>query len=486
MKPINIYSLTRITDNTRLSRLERQMSQRKFLLKIKTWETDGLRAFCSGLLKVDPSAYDLKFYYSFVMPKLGKEFDLIRVSDEYVVNIELKSGNVSDEAIKKQLQQNRYYLDTLGRPVYFYTYVSNTGRLVRLSNGNMLVESTFKELSEVLSKQGECYEDHLEEFFREDKYLFSPLTDPDRFLRGDYFLTFQQKDIKHQILRNNLPVQGFTGYPGTGKTILLYDIAMQLSQKERVCVLHLGDKTEELRRLDSLLKRVDFYHPPIDFEAIKGKKYSAILVDEGHRLTKDVFDNIESLASFFDAPIIVSYNREDAICKEEQGGGGSNLIESIPGFKGYRLTNKIRLNNDLSAFIRCIMHAKDPYHRRDFSSVSLSFSSNEDETDKLLRIYAKSGYTFVNADPDLKAHTDEIESINVNEASSKEFDSVVMLMDRDFYYDSAEYLRARRAPDTRSKVRDLYHGLSRAKKNIAIIVEDNISVFDEILSILQR
>lgn len=39
------------------------------------------------------------------------------------MNIELKSGAVSDETIRKQLTQNRYYLSVLGRPIYSYTYI---------------------------------------------------------------------------------------------------------------------------------------------------------------------------------------------------------------------------------------------------------------------------------------------------------------------------------------------------------------------------
>ena len=78
MKAINIYSLTRISDAAQLSRLERQMSGRSGHLKIKSWETEGLRAFCSRLSECCEDAASLKFYYSFTMPKLGKEFDLLR------------------------------------------------------------------------------------------------------------------------------------------------------------------------------------------------------------------------------------------------------------------------------------------------------------------------------------------------------------------------------------------------------------------------
>ena len=47
--------------------------------------------------------YALRFFYSFQIPRLGKEFDLLQIKDEQIVNIELKSGAVSDETIRKQL-----------------------------------------------------------------------------------------------------------------------------------------------------------------------------------------------------------------------------------------------------------------------------------------------------------------------------------------------------------------------------------------------
>ena len=55
------------------------------------------------------AVYALRFFYSFQIPRLGKEFDLLQIKEEQILNLELKSGQVSDEAIRKQLIQNRYY-----------------------------------------------------------------------------------------------------------------------------------------------------------------------------------------------------------------------------------------------------------------------------------------------------------------------------------------------------------------------------------------
>ena len=100
MKSLSIYTLTRNQSIEHISKLERQLSGRKFPLKIRTWEWGSMRALAAQL--------EMHMQDSFQIPRLGKEFDLLQIKDNHIVNIELKSGVVSDQAIRKQLIQNRY------------------------------------------------------------------------------------------------------------------------------------------------------------------------------------------------------------------------------------------------------------------------------------------------------------------------------------------------------------------------------------------
>ncbi len=504
MRPVNIYALTRIEDPFRIAGLERQMSGRRSLMKVKQWETEGLKKFSDCLSERMKSAPELKFYYSFVMPKLGKEFDLLRIDRESVVNVELKSGNVSDDAIKKQLIQNRYYLSLLGKTMYFFTFISKANRLVRLSHAGRLVEARWEELVQVFEKQTDCYCGEIEDLFKEEKYLISPLSHPNRFLRQEYFLTAQQTDIKNKILRQirkeggRQSVQGFTGLPGTGKTILLYDIAMLLSWKSSVCVFHLGSKEEGLKRLDQRLKRIDFY----DREALEKdriyKKYSAVFVDEGHRIDQERMEQILRYAGEWDAPVIFSYDREDAIADEERRQSGAERIEQIPGLISYRLTNRIRMNRELSSFIRSVMCTRSKNHRQVYPSVSIAYAGDEKDAQRLLLNYQKDGYQYIwdahlrfytGAGNDLHCdRTLEENGIEVMEATCKEYEKVVMMLDASFFYDENGYMRSvgEDTGENDYRVRNLFHGLSRAKNKIALVVYDNIEVFDELLYLLQR
>ncbi len=471
------------------------MSQRQSFLKIKVWEIEGLKSFAAHLALVMDQAPGLDFYYSFALPKLGKEFDLLRVSQNSVVNIELKSGNVTDEAIRKQLLQNRYYLATLGRSMYFYTYISETERLIRLSNAGRIVNAGWEELALVLEKQKDCYDGPIEELFREESFLISPLTDPGRFLRQEYFLTAQQNDIKNQILKQikkgrseekTYTVQGFTGMPGTGKTLLLYDLAMQLSRHESVCVFHPGLFTDELEQLDERLKRIEFYCGDIE-KAVMKHTYASIMVDEAQRLIPGMLTRILSLAQEWKVPVVFSYDAEEPVAASEPKTHGTEMIEALQGFMKHKLTKRIRLNKELSVFISCVMSMKGKNQAGDYPNVSLAYAGDGEEAAIRLRKFMEDGYMYIR---DEAVHSgqslDDAGEVGTGETDCKEFDRIVMLIDDSFYYDEGGHMRSNDAEPGDIRVTNLFHGLNRAKHKIAVVVKDNPDIFDRLLGVLQR
>ena len=508
MKPINIYALTRVENLSLISRLERQMSARKRFLHVKQWEMKSLKAFTDHVTDCIDDAVSFHFYYSFQIPKLGKEFDLLRISDDMVINVELKSFPVGDDSIRKQLIQNRYYLSTLGKSIRSYTYISEENRLLRLTNGGRLIETDFYRLCEDLAAQKDCYEGDIEELFIEERYIISPLASPDRFLQGEYFLTSQQIDIKKHILKSinrfrsgsseensSICAQGFTGLPGTGKTLLLYDIAMELSKKQRVCVVHCGSYSEELKKLDDRLKRIDFYQCNTDdttYDEADLEDYTAYLVDEAHSLKKDTLELIVKLATDKQAPVIFSYDCEDIIAKGEVDRSVLKAMEQLDGFKSYRLTNRIRTKSELSSYIQAIVSGSRNNHRKEYPSVSLAYACDESQASRLLKSFMADGYTYIyDKSTLLPGSNDDFTGsggvIGIENVSFKEYDKVAMLINSRFNYADKNLRSDGKGCEEEgsSPVRNLFHGLNRAKSKIALIVVDNEPVFEVFLGIAQ-
>lgn len=109
-----------------LQKLERHLSGRKYFLKMREWELDSMKELVKQLELQMSDVSALRFFYSFQIPKLGKEFDLLQIKEEQIVNIELKSGGVSEDAIKKQLLQNKYYLSVF--ETYLFLYLTSAVR----------------------------------------------------------------------------------------------------------------------------------------------------------------------------------------------------------------------------------------------------------------------------------------------------------------------------------------------------------------------
>ena len=475
MKAINIYALTRIDKASDIARFDRQMSKRAYTLKIKEWEVKGLKALTDKLISGGTRIDRLNFFYSYTIPKLGKEFDLLRINSDTIINIELKSHSIDPERIRSQLMLNRSYLASLNKSIRSYTYINGEDKLLRLSNSGNLLEESWDTLCRDLEIQIDCIDDNIDRFFREEKYLISPLTDPDRFLKGNYFLTAQQKDIKKQILANikDEPgagiIQGFTGLPGTGKTLLLYDLAMELTRvSKRVVVLHFGSFPDEMRKLDSRLRRIDFFPADGIYGLPDIEEYDHIFVDEGHRMNRRVLDALAVYSRNNGKSVVISYDYEAIISPDERPMDTGEAIESLDGMIRYKLTNRIRMNSELSSYICCVMRCTGNHRLKSYPSVSVYYAGNQDEAGILLDTCTSSGYTYI---------------ADNSKATCREFEKVVMLMDDTFRYDDEGYLRCDAEDEFR--VRRLFHGLNRAKSALSIIVNNNPAVFDVLLTIAQ-
>lgn len=465
MKSVSIYALTRKQNLSNLSRLEYHLSGREKPLKMRTWEINSMRALVDQLEKYMQEIYRLRLFYSFQILRLGKEFDLLQVKENQIVNIELKSGAVSEDAIRRQLIQNRYYLAILGRPVRSYTYISSQNRLVRLTNHDHIVEAEWEQLCAELQEKSADFSGDLEDLFQAEWYLISPLTQPERFLKKEYFLTAQQKDIERQILKSIRIKRGgyyhFSGLPGTGKTLLLYDIAMKLSGRQMVCMIHCGASGQEWKRLHERLRRIVWVSDSQITAEMRLDEYETVLVDEAHLLDKETLENIVEAAG--KRPVIFTSDCEDQLSPEEVDQSVKLGIAKLPEIQTFRLTNRIRTNEEISSFVQNMMYIPDYKSGRRFPHVTVFYANDDQEAANLIQDAKKQGYQHL------------LES----EVAEKAYDSVAIILDGNYFYDSKKYLRSKKRT-----VRNLFHQLNSAKEKLMLIVKDNEPFYAMLLGLL--
>ena len=474
MKSISIYALTRKQNIEHLQKLEQQLSGREHMLKMKEWELESMRALVERLELHMQDVSALRLFYSFQIPRLGKEFDLLQIRENQIINIELKSGAVSEEAIQKQLIQNRYYLSALGKPIQSYTYISSQNRLMRLTNHDHVIEASRNQLCAALQKEGKDYSDDIENLFRAEWYLFSPLTEPNRFLNKEYFLTAQQRDIKPQILKKIREEQtgyfSFSGLPGTGKTLLLYDIAMKLSNRQQVCIIHCGEAGKKWEILHKRLQRIDFLSDNQLETQFSLEDYHAILVDEAHLLSVEKLNVLLNMSE--DRPIIFSSDSEEMISPKEIDQSTMKRMEELPNLQTFRLTNRIRTNAELSSFIQNMMHLPVRKNQNEFPHVSVVYANDTKEADTLVQDYIRQGYQYFS----------QMGNAELGITAVRDTEQMVVMLDERYYYDEDQYLRSRNPMQNgQSEVRRLFHLLNQAKENLAFVVKENETLYGILL-----
>ena len=444
------------------------------MLKMKEWELESMRALVERLELHMQDVSALRLFYSFQIPRLGKEYDLLQIRENQIINIELKSGAVSEEAIQKQLIQNRYYLSALGKPIQSYTYISSQNRLMRLTNHDHVIEASWNQLCAALQKESKDYSGDIENLFRAEWYLFSPLTDPNRFLNKEYFRTAQQRDIIRQILKKICEEQtgyfSFSGLPGTGKTLLLYDIAMKLSNRQQVCIIHCGEAGKKWEILHKRLQRIDFLTDNQLETQFSLDDYHAILVDEAHLLSVEKLNVLLDMSE--NRPIIFSSDSEEMISPKEMDQSTMKRMEDLPDLQTFRLTNRIRTNAELSSFIQNMMHLPVRKNQNGYPHVSVVYANDEKEADTLVQDYVRQGYQYFQ----------QMEGAELGVTAVRDTEKMVVMLDERYYYDEDQYLRSRNPMQNgQSEVRRLFHLLNQAKENLAFVVKENETLYGILL-----
>ena len=493
MKAANLYILTRNKQKNLLTQYENVLSGREEVHKVKEHEFHSLTSFVDVLFENKVTIADLDgFYFSYSIKYIGKEFDLLKIcKNKKVLNIELKSESISLEKIEKQLLQNRYYLSLISSQIYSFTFVEETKKIYRLDEKGFYRCSVW-ELIRIL-KEFENYESgDIEELFCAKDFLISPINTPEKFVDHRYFLTQQQAEIKKNILekiedKNKQKMWGITGGAGTGKTLLLYDIARECSRYGKCCVIHSGMMLEGHQILNDMMDNVDIMSvKAIDYDKLK--KYSFLFVDEAQRLTLKGFHTIVNLSENLLITCIFFYDYFQVFTKAERKRNIPEKLKQIPGFQQRRLSGKIRSNKEIVSFIETLLDITRVAKNYKYNNIDLFYTETAGEAKNIIQYYREAkNYVYIEY-ANLKYYPNATDSfygdLNAHHVIGQEFDNVVITLDRNFRYGENGKLQGRVHPNPNYLFNKLfYQAVSRAREKLCIIVIGNAQLFEKINAI---
>lgn len=493
INPINIYLQTRQTDKRVFNRVWKHSTNQ--ITEVKVHEIQSLRLLADKLSALGVSIKQMDgFFFGYVIPQISKEFDLLKFTNTCILDIELKSQAVSLESIATQLRQNRYYLSHLQKETALFTVVTDTMTCYTLDKHGRLRQVEIERLAEQIKKLEGPHLTGIEGMFRPSRFLVSPLNEPQKFIRGEYFLTSAQENIKKDILSkvsSPTPFQflSITGKPGSGKTLLLYDLARTLARRHRALLIHCGKLTDGQAQLSAQLRNFRIVSAQrLNYEKDLISKYDVICLDETQRIYLQQFRQICSQIQECGKVCIFSSDPGQVLSLAERNNAITDKIAALPGVQIYKLTERIRTNKEISSFVTRVLDLqKRPYVPTAYPNVTITYANTVAEAQQIVAYFRKDGYVFINFSKSNKGYSPYSqyeEDMDTHHAIGQEFNRVIAVLDDAFYYSESGWLCAQQHPNPNYLYTNLfYQAVSRVREKMALVIVNNPKLYDGITSI---
>jgi len=438
------------------------------------------------------------YYLGYVIPQIGKEFDLLRFGQEKILNIELKSARVSDEKILEQLEKNHYYLKVLNKETYYFTFVTDGDNDILFkydTDSNTMQEVDRSSLVEIINSLRDDEKNSIENLFVPSDYLISPFNTTEKFIQGEYFLTDQQKLIKKSIIdeieEGSQKIFSISGAAGTGKTLLTYDIAKELiSGGKSVAIVHCA----QLNNGQHLLRSHGWNLFPVSNYNTALSTSDIIVIDEAHRITQYQLDQIFAHEGKY---IIFSHDTNQRLSTRGNHDSSQEVVDKIIVSSGTfhkELSKKIRHNKKLASFILKFFNLNiirsDNFQKDDYNDVSLYYAADNQDAENHVTYLKYLGWEHIYLTTS-RINTEPLHSIQFGSTNSahqsigQEYDNVVVVIDENFYYHTTQKL-SYRYPPYYNPLETLFQAVTRTRKNLTFIIINNEEVYKNCLKIINR
>lgn len=465
---------------------------------LKNHERTSFLSFAEKLKKL---CYDYQLLGYFVGKKtrsgISEEFDLLRFSNRYVINIEIKSTWPKKEMqCLDQLTSHEGILRILKKEVHCYVYIEDEDVLYTLQDGE-LITSDFQNLITYLERD---YSDaNCLDKVNLSSMLISPYTDPERFTKKEYILTQQQSEFKRNILSKTGKYTIICGNAGTGKSLLLFDIAHCYSYKgKKPCVIVCRNCSNK-NYLSNVLKLdiIEIKDLTSLLESERINDYDVILIDEAQRLRDNQLNSILKL-SLDKWHVIFSIDPLQTLNLQESNSNVFERIKNNDSSQIYKLSNRIRSNESIEMFTRRMvcLNCTD-YEKKNYDCIHLTYFSDEEScVDYLQQLYRQkkkviepTPYTTKTTRTELRRKR-FISSSDPHAVLSEEYDDVVVLLDEYFMYQRIDNKILLKSSFQGYYPYDINHciyvAITRAKKTLEIVILNNKELFESVSKILSN
>lgn len=429
------------------------------------------------------------YFVNYTVPQMSKEFDLLKVGERYVVDLELKFARPAGDKLKKQQMENLHYLMAAfdDRESHVITYI--------LDEDKFFYNESEVEASAVIKILGFKGRNVLiDDYFNPKKFLVSPYNNPDKFLANQYLLTSQQNTILYDLISKFDSKRGevalVSGDAGTGKTLVALTLMkMYMNAKKKVVFVFGGNLNAGQRMLVtegyniiSVSTFVNRYGSMQDLPVDD----VLFIFEESQRYRKNVTDIIDGLIER-NLNMVLFYDPKQQLSKYEINDDTVGWIKNLSDFER-TLSQKIRNNTDVAGFVKHFFDNSKRWHVTSSEAVTFEVVDSVEEGKEAARELIDEGVKFIDLTPARLGRylpTDNMK-LGVEDTShsvlGQEFDHVAVMIDNSFKYSTDNKLTTQGYPsDTPyNPLKMLYQNMTRARFKLTVIVANNKELFAKI------
>ena len=423
---------------------------------------------------------------------VSEEFDILRFSSKKIINIELKSQEVSDDRKKRQLRRHSFILKSINSEVEvaLYTYVQENGKLYKYLENDSLIEITFDKLLKEIPLD---YSEHnLLETLNDTSFIISPYSEPERFSKSQYFLNNEQEQAKKKILKATKRIVGLRGAAGTGKSLVLFDSAKSLAAQDKKVLFIFCSRLDEWAQINNVM--------PFEFIDIRCannknndyfKQFNIIIIDESQRLKKEQFSkyinvlknipNIEKL--------ILSVDKAQTLRPEEKQLDVEGIISKNKEVVEFIdcLTERVRTDLELSTFIKKFFDKSKNVTDMDFPKINAVYFENKEKALPFIN-NCRDNEGFVSLEmPQYQRTLPKLFNFSLDgfDVIGREFNKVLLPLSTRISYNQDSKLIV--PVEDRYKYlaeNGLFQAITRVKSELLLVVVGNIELYKTIAEIL--
>ncbi|MGO4961405.1 hypothetical protein ACTQ5X_06640 [Jeotgalibaca porci] len=213
-------------------------------------------------------------------------------------------------------------------------------------------------------------------------------------------------------------------------------------------------------------------------------------MDETQRMypfqLKKIIDYIEANDKFG----IFSIDPRQILSLRESKYENLNTLGSLDDVRGYKLSEKIRTNKELGSFIKGLFDLDKMKYCKDKENISIHYFEDINQARRFSNGMEDEGWQVIDYTPQ-NHNGDYIRKMKLNRGLNshnvlgQEFDKVLVLMSQSFYYNESNGLQAayKTYYDTE---RMLYQSVTRARKQIMLLIVDNIELMSKLMNALMN